>query len=143
MKKNQGFTLIELMIVIAIIAILMAYAIPAYRDYTVRAKAGEGLALAAGAKLAVSEYYINEGAYPANNATAGLSAPGAITGTNVLSVTNTAGLIDIAFNNADTDLNGKSLQLSPFAQAGSVEWVCKNGGGTLLEDRFTPVQCRN
>ncbi len=145
MKRNQqGFTLIELMIVIAIIAILMSYAIPAYRDYSVRAKAGEGIALAAGAKLAVSEYFINEGAFPTNNAVAGLSVGTDITGANVLSITNVSGLITVAFNNNDSDLAGTSLQLSALnANAGSVEWICKNGAGTLLENRFSPVQCRN
>lgn len=144
MKKNQqGFTLIELMIVIAIIAILMSYAIPAYRDYTVRAKAGEGVALAAGAKLAVSEYFINEGAWPTDNPTAGLAAPADINGSNVASITNASGVITIAFAN-DVNLVGASLTLSPFStNGGSVQWLCGNGGGGLLENRFTPVDCRN
>ncbi|MCL4167134.1 UNVERIFIED_CONTAM: hypothetical protein GTU68_013084, partial [Idotea baltica] len=127
MKRNQqGFTLIELMIVIAIIAILMSYAIPAYRDYTVRAKAGEAVALGAGAKLAVSEYFIDRGVFPANNVQAGMAVATDITGTNVLSVTNAAGVITIVFNASDATLSGDSLDLSPVAVAngGSVEWVC-------------------
>ena len=68
MRKQSGFTLIELMIVIAIPGILMAIAIPAYNDYTIRAKVSEGINMAAGAKLAVSEYRLSEGTWPANNA---------------------------------------------------------------------------
>jgi type IV pilus assembly protein PilA len=145
MKRNQqGFTLIELMIVIAIIAILMSYAIPAYRDYTVRAKAGEGVALAAGAKLAVSEYFINEGVFPADNAVAGLAAPAQITGENVASITNAGGVLTVAFNGNDATLAGASIVLSPTsaAGAGSVMWIC-NGRTGGLTDQYLPVACRN
>ena len=75
MKKQQGFTLIELMIVVAIIGILAAIAIPAYQDYTIRAQVSEGLNLSGGAKAAVTEYFQDQGAFPVNNAQAGL-APG-------------------------------------------------------------------
>ena len=141
MKKNQqGFTLIELMIVIAIIAILMSYAIPAYRDYTIRAKAGEGVALAAGAKLAVSEYFINEGAWPTNNTKAGMATNTDIKGSNVASITNTTGILTVLFAN-DPVLAGKSVILSPTSAsgAGSVLWTCK----TALDFRYVPVDCRN
>ena len=142
MKKNQqGFTLIELMIVIAIIAILMSYAIPAYRDYTIRAKAGEGVSLAAGAKQSVSEYFINEGAWPANNATAGLAASNTIIGENVGDIKVAKGIITVTFSN-DTTIANKNLTLSPTAAAngGSVQWVCGKGN---MEVRYLPVDCRN
>ncbi len=71
--EQHGFTLIELMIVVAIIGILAAIAIPAYQDYTIRAQVSEGLTLAAGAKTAVSEYFLERGAWPTDNATAGLA----------------------------------------------------------------------
>ncbi len=73
MKKQQGFTLIELMIVVAIIGILAAIAIPAYQDYTIRAQVSEGLNLAGGAKAAVAEYTMDRGSFPDDNPIAGLS----------------------------------------------------------------------
>ncbi|MCH6548628.1 MAG: pilin, partial [Proteobacteria bacterium] len=73
-KVQQGFTLIELMIVVAIIGILAAIAIPAYQDYTVRAQVSEGLNLGGGAKTAVTEYFQDRGAWPVNNTEAGLDA---------------------------------------------------------------------
>ncbi len=91
MKKQQGFTLIELMIVVAIIGILAAIAIPAYQDYTIRAQVSEGLSLAGGAKAAVSEYTMDVGRYPTTNLLAGLSAANTIRGKYVTQVNNNAG----------------------------------------------------
>ena len=86
MKKQQGFTLIELMIVVAIIGILAAIAIPAYQDYTIRAQVSEGLNLSGGAKAAVTEYFQDRGAMPADNTEAGLAASGDIQGKYVSDV---------------------------------------------------------
>jgi len=142
MKRNQqGFTLIELMIVIAIIAILMSYAIPAYRDYTVRAKAGEAISIAAAAKQSVSETYISEGQWPATNAAAGLAGSTTITGENVASVAVGAnGVITVAFNANDSTLNSKKIVLTPTSSttAGSIEWTCS----TDLDFRYVPTDCR-
>ena len=79
-RVQQGFTLIELMIVVAIIGILAAIAIPQYAEYTNRARVSEGLQLAAGAKTAVSEFYSANNAYPSSNPEAGLAPAGAAKG---------------------------------------------------------------
>ena len=94
MKKQQGFTLIELMIVVAIIGILAAIAIPAYQDYTIRAQVSEGLNLSGAAKAAVTEYFQDQGAFPGTNNLAGLEAAVNIAGKYVSQVSVTgAGVI--------------------------------------------------
>jgi type IV pilus assembly protein PilA len=140
MKKQQGFTLIELMIVVAIIGILAAIAIPAYQDYTIRAQVSEGLNLAGGAKAAVSEFTMDRGTFPTNNDEAGLSAANTITGKYVGSVANVSGLVSVTYGgDAHAQLTGNVLQLSAFTNAGSVQWVCRSAN---IADKHLPAACR-
>ena len=150
-KVQQGFTLIELMIVVAIIGILAAIAIPAYQDYTIRAQVSEGLNLAAGAKAAVTEFYQDRGIFPNNNDDAGLSAAGDIEGNYVSQVEVQAldGVIRVTYSqtapqSANTSINGATLDLSPRTTAGSVDWNCKGTNGTTLANnpKWLPAACR-
>ena len=140
-SKEQGFTLIELMIVIAIIAILMSYAIPAYRDYTVRAKAGEGISMAASMKSFISEHWVNEGEVASlNSGTGGVPAAADMTGNNVSQISVTAGVIQVTFSN-DATLAGETLTMTPSLPpvgGGSLEWECTSS----LDNRYLPIDCR-
>ncbi len=139
-KVQQGFTLIELMIVVAIIGILAAIAIPAYQDYTIRAQVSEGLNLAGAAKAAVSEYYMDRGVYPANNAQAGLGAVNTIIGKYVDGVTVTAGVITVGYgNSAHATLAPGILIMTPNDNVGSVSWICSS---TTILDKHLPAACR-
>lgn len=126
-KMQQGFTLIELMIVVAIIGILAAIAIPAYQDYTIRAQVSEGMNLAAAAKAAVAEDFLNEGAAPTNRTDAGMTANATDTqGKYVDQVEVANGAIIIRYGNeANAQIAGKTLGLTPYESADlSVIWRC-------------------
>ena len=143
MKKQQGFTLIELMIVVAIIGILAAIAIPAYSDYTIRAQVSEGITLAGGAKAAVSEFVMDRGAFPADNAIAGMSQAASINGKYTTSVSNAAGVLTITYGgtSAHADLSGDTLMLSAVTTAGSVIWACPPTSGNVAP-KHRPATCR-
>lgn len=141
MRKQQGFTLIELMIVVAIIGILAAIAIPAYQDYTIRAQVSEGLNLSGAAKAAVTEYYQDQGAFPADNATAGIEAAANITGKYVTSVTVAGNVITVLYGgDANANIVGDTLTMTAVDNAGSVSWTCANGAG--LQNKWLPAACR-
>ncbi|ENV2240567.1 pilin, partial [Neisseria gonorrhoeae] len=120
---QKGFTLIELMIVIAIVGILAAVALPAYQDYTARAQVSEAILLAEGQKSAVTEYYLNNGEWPANNGNAGVASPADIKGKYVQSVTVTNGVVTatMASSNVNKEIQGKKLSLWAKRENGSVK----------------------
>lgn len=137
MKAQKGFTLIELMIVVAIIGILAAIALPAYQDYTKRARVAEGLSLAGGAKTAVTEYFSSQGALPTTNAEAGLPTASSINGGSVTSVTvGTGGVITVAFD--ATKVGTGNITLTPNTSSGAVKWTC---AGTV-DAKYRPANCR-
>lgn len=141
-RTQNGFTLIELMIVVAIIGILAAVAIPAYQDYTVRARVTEGLSLASAAKALVAE----NAAATAASLSAGFTAPAATPNVASVAVDNATGLITINYTAA---AGGGSITFEPRDGAnplalgtpptGAITWICT--GGTL-DDRFRPANCR-
>ncbi len=141
MRKQQGFTLIELMIVVAIIGILAAIAIPAYQDYTIRAQVSEGLNLTGACKAAVTEYYQDQGDFPGDNATAGLEAAGNITGKYTTGVLVLAGGVCEATYGADANNNiqGDKLLMTPQDNTGSVSWICSSAD---LDNKWLPAACR-
>ena len=159
LKAQQGFTLIELMIVVAIIGILAAIAIPAYQDYLIRSQVSEGLAMASASKAAVSEYYANRGSWPANNAAAGVGSAANIDGKYVSAITIAGGGITVDYgNSANKALLNARLGLTPGASTnGDVIWTCGTatfatgtvataattaGTTTSLPGKYLPSSCR-
>ena len=162
-SKNGGFTLIELMIVVAIIGILAAVAIPAYSDYTTRAQVTEALNLASAAKTAVSESYGSNGAWPADNSSAGLGVSTDIKGKYVDSVAVASNQITVTFRAASpaaAAIQGKTLLLTAGTSVnGDIAWQCGSktmassitagttafegaGGGGTTAQKYRPAECR-
>jgi type IV pilus assembly protein PilA len=171
MKSVQkGFTLIELMIVVAIIGILAAIAIPAYQNYTIRAQVTEGLNLADGFKTSVSEFYAQNGVFPTSTTTVSTAASptvmfvqGASTGKYVKSVGVAAGSITVTYSNqapqvANKQIEGATLSLTPYLSSNNdIVWICGTvtqptsttkdasvtAGATTVSAQYLPGACHN
>ena len=162
---QKGFTLIELMIVVAIIGILAAIAIPAYQDYTIRAQVTEGLSLVSQVKVSVAEAYTTNGAYPADGGAIGLDPTKPISGKYVTGVDlgDANGVITVTFGNQAnaTKLATETLSLAPYANAnGDISWICGLAkatnaneataaaaetaatAGTSVAAKYLPATCR-
>lgn len=161
-RTQQGFTLIELMIVIAIIGILAAIAIPAYQDYTIRAKVTEGMGIGSSGKLSVSEYRQSNSVYPSTAVQAGWSTKASDYETDyvaAMTLSATGGIVTIQYKDldgTDTDIiSGTSDMLSFYptlSTAGGVRWDCVPGNGgtqstpankTPMPNKFLPSNCRS
>ena len=142
LREQQGFTLIELMIVIAIIGILAAVAIPAYSDYTIRAKVSEAIGFGAAAKTSVSEYYTSEGTMPTTAAKAGVDSvtKGVVDSVAYAQTSDTVGVITIAVTNVGgSTTNGDTFILTGTGSSSGVTWACTTGS---LAAKYLPANCR-
>ncbi|MBH5983030.1 pilin [Neisseria meningitidis] len=156
---QKGFTLIELMIVIAIVGILAAVALPAYQDYTARAQVSEAILLAEGQKSAVTEYYLNHGIWPSNNSDAGVATSSKIKGKYVKEVEVKNGVVTATMlsSGVNNEIKGKKLSLWAKRQDGSVKWFCGQpvtraandadvtaaNGTNKIDTKHLPSTCRD
>ncbi len=156
--KQKGFTLIELMIVVAIIGILASIAIPAYQDYTIRAQVTESLTITGDMKLSINEYYKDRGSFPVDNAQAGVPKPEHMIGNHVTQVEVVDGAMHVTFGNyVHGTLKGQIMSIRPIyvteSPTSPISWVCghrepppgMSASGedrTTLLDKHMPAACR-
>jgi len=138
--KNKGFTIIELMIAVAIIGVLAAIAIPAYQNYIIRAKVSEALTFASQAKTSVAEYYQSQGALPTTNSQAGLAT--SISGTNVSAVTvGAGGAITVTTSISGIPTASSNIVFTPTTSGSGITWSC-TANGTLI-NQYRPSNCKS
>lgn len=142
MKNHEkGFTLIELMIVVAIIGVLASVAVPAYQSYSVRAQVAEGMNLAGPVQAAVAEFWYDNGNFPADNADAGITGPGSFSGNYVTGIGANGASVEITYgNSANIQIAGETVVLTAVPSNGSILWDCATGGAIATE--LLPQICR-
>ena len=140
-KRYQGYTLIELMITVAILGVLASVAISAFQTYSVRAQVSEGLNLSGPLQSAVAEYYNDRGAFPADNNDAGILAANNYSGQFVSGISINGAVISILYGNrASAQIAGETVTLTAVPNLGSLNWDCASGG--VIPDTLLPQICR-
>ena len=142
-KIQSGFTLIENMIVVAIISIFAAIVLPAYQDYTKRFHVAESLTMTDRIRTAAVAHYLAKGVWPANNPDAGIASGTHVTSEAIKTVHTRNGVITIIFN--EMVQNNKQLQLSAVASSSSIEWICRPSSNLQLvvDEKYLPARCRS